>query len=130
MRANLLRWFLPVLLVSAVFQLAAQQNEGDRKQFEETKAKAERGDAETQYDLGACYAKRGDLEKVKAVLKDNPALVLNKDGNGDTPLHWAASEVHKAVAKLLLANKSEVNAKDNVGRTPLHSAMLIYSSSP
>ena len=27
---------------------------------------------------------------------------------------------HKDLAELLLANKAEVNAKDNFGRTPLH----------
>ena len=64
----------------------------------------------------------GDLEKVKALLKDNPDLVFSKDTNGWTPLHMAAYEGHKDVAELLLANKAEVNAKDNSGVTPLHLA--------
>ena len=34
---------------------------------------------------------------------------------GWTPLHWAAVNGHKDVAELLLANKAEVNAKDNNG---------------
>ena len=39
----------------------------------------------------------GDLEKVKALLKNNPELVFGKDyskeqKNGWTPLHWAAFE--------------------------------------
>ena len=32
-------------------------------------------------------AKDGDLEKVKALLKDNPDLVFSKDNDGATPLH-------------------------------------------
>ena len=67
-------------------------------------------------------ARRGDLEKVKAVLKDNPDLVSSKDGNGETPLHWAACEGYKDVVEFLLANRAEVNAKDNIGQTPLHAA--------
>ncbi len=41
---------------------------------------------------------------------------------GQTPLHMAACKGHKDVAELLLANKAEVNAKDNNGVTPLHLA--------
>ena len=32
----------------------------------------------------------------------------------------AAGRGHKDVVELLLANKAEVNAKDNDGETPLH----------
>jgi ankyrin repeat protein len=63
------------------------------------------------------------LEKVKALLKDNPDLVFSKDNKyGGTPLHLAAATGHKDVAKLLLANKADVNAKDNRDATPLHLA--------
>ena len=67
-------------------------------------------------------ARKGDLEKVKALLKDNPELVLQKENSGDTPLHWAAFGSHKDVAKLLLANKAEVTAKNSKGETPMHMA--------
>ncbi len=67
-------------------------------------------------------AKKGDLEKVKALLKDHPDLVISKGNNGWTPLHFAALNNHKDVAELLLANKAEVNAKDNDGMTALHFA--------
>ena len=77
-------------------------------------------------------AAAGDLGKVKALLKDNPDLVFSKDGNGTTPLHFAAIFDHKDVAELLLDNKADVNAKDNKGsmtlnnggETPLHYAAL------
>jgi ankyrin repeat protein len=46
-------------------------------------------------------AQNGDLEKVKALLKDNPALVFSKGDKGVTPLHWAAIKGHKDVAALL-----------------------------
>jgi ankyrin repeat protein len=62
-------------------------------------------------------ARQGELEKVRALLKDNPNLVFSKDDSGGTALHDAAVGGNKAVAELLLANRAEVNAKDNHGRT-------------
>jgi len=38
---------------------------------------------------------------------------------GVTPLHRAASKVHKEMAELLIAKGADVNAKDENGRTPL-----------
>ncbi len=59
MRANRLRWVFLFLLV-AVLRLPAQQSEADRKLLSEMRAKAERGDARSQLELGAAFA-RGDL---------------------------------------------------------------------
>src|ERR1035438_9886500 len=56
MKANRLRWFLLFLLVSAVFQLPAQQSEADRKLLADIRAKAERGDAQSQNELGATFS--------------------------------------------------------------------------
>ncbi len=64
----------------------------------------------------------GDLQKVKALLKDNPELISSKDHLGKTPLHCAAEEGHKNVAELLLAKGADVNAKTDYGLTPLHEA--------
>ncbi len=61
-----------------------------------------------------------NLDKVKSLLKDNPELVSSKDGDGETPLHWAAANGHNDVVNFLLSNKADVNAKDNSGDTPLH----------
>jgi 26S proteasome non-ATPase regulatory subunit 10 len=58
-------------------------------------------------------AKNGDLEKVKALLKDNPDLVFSKDNDGRMPLSWAVLNNHKDVAEFLLANKADPNAFDN-----------------
>jgi ankyrin repeat protein len=37
-------------------------------------------------------------------------------------LHLAVAKDHKDIAELLLANKADVNARDNNGVTPLHLA--------
>ena len=49
---------------------------------------------------------------------------LEPDGalTGTTPLHAAEQGGYKDLVQLLLANKSDVNAKDNEGRTPSHYA--------
>jgi TPR repeat protein len=80
MKANRLRWFLLFLLVSVVFQLpaqqsdadrelqaikekfeqalhpGAQQSEADRKLLADIRAKAEEGDAQSQYELGCAFS--------------------------------------------------------------------------
>jgi TPR repeat protein len=56
MRANRLRWFLLCLLLSAVFQLPAQQSEADRKLLAEIRGKAEKGDAHFQFELAEAFA--------------------------------------------------------------------------
>ena len=67
-------------------------------------------------------AGNGDLEKVRALLQERPGLVLRKDRNESTPLHYAmlARKNIREVTELLLANKADVNAKDKDDLTPLH----------
>ena len=64
MKVNRLKWFLVFLLVSAVYQSPAQQSEADRKLLAEIRAKAEKGDAQSQYELGSAFAK-GSLGEAK-----------------------------------------------------------------
>ena len=56
MKANRLGLLLIFLLGSAVFQLAAQQSEADRKLLADIRAKAEKGEAKSQYELGMAFA--------------------------------------------------------------------------
>jgi len=67
-------------------------------------------------------ARKGDLEKIKALLKDNPELVFSRENNGQTPLHEAAAKGQTDLVKLLLANDADVNAEDNSSRMALHLA--------
>ena len=57
MKAN--RWglFLFILLGGAVFQLPAQQSEADRKLLADIRAKAEKGEARSQYEFGLAFSK-------------------------------------------------------------------------
>jgi ankyrin repeat protein len=46
----------------------------------------------------------------------------DKRDNGKTPLFNAVEKGYKAAAEVLIAHKSEINARDSYGRTPLHYA--------
>lgn len=70
-------------------------------------------------------AQHGDVEKVKALLNNNPHLVFSKDKDGNTPLHWAMRFGNSDAAALLLAHGADVNATDNQGRTPFYWAVAM-----
>ena len=70
-------------------------------------------------------ARYGELEKVKALLKDNPDLVFSHEwASGYTPLQMAACMGHLDIVTLLLTNRSDLAAKDRRGKTPLHLAAI------
>jgi ankyrin repeat protein len=63
------------------------------------------------------------LEKLRALLKEDPDLVFRRDVSGWTALHLTADNPLTDVARLLLANKADINARDCNGWTPLHVAV-------
>ena len=56
---------------------------------------------------------KGDLAKVKMLLKKNPRSINMKDESGMTPLHWAARGEHFEIIKYLINNGADVNVKNN-----------------
>jgi ankyrin repeat protein len=60
-------------------------------------------------------ARKGDANKIKALLQQDPKLLNDKDKNGDTPLHIAALHGQVAAAQALLDAGADVNAKNNYG---------------
>ena len=63
-------------------------------------------------------AESGNTEAVKQHLAAG-TYVNAKDGDGWTPLHWAASKVHNKIAKLLIEEGADVNAVNKDGLAPL-----------
>ncbi len=69
----------------------------------------------------ACGA--GDLARARALLLDNPRLLLAKDDRlGATPLHWAAAGGHGALVKYLVGLRAPLETRNKAGWTPLHEA--------
>ena len=69
----------------------------------------------------------GLLERVRAGLEEDPALVNAYSHDGWTPLHLASFFGHQEVANYLLARGADVNARSKSTRfarenTPLHAA--------
>lgn len=75
-------------------------------------------------------ARKGDANKIKALLQADPKLVSDRDKNGDTPLHIACLHGQMAAAQVLIDAGADVNAKNNYGAfTPGDLGSVFGSSS-
>lgn len=63
-------------------------------------------------------AKTGDVDRVKALLRDG-ATVKSVDRRSRTALHVAAAGGHEGIVKLLLQKGCQTEVEDDYGRTPL-----------
>jgi hypothetical protein len=66
--------------------------------------------------------KKGDRDAVGRLLRQGADLQM-RDGNGLTPLMWAARKGHLVLAEMLLDSGADPNACDSYGRTALHYAV-------
>ena len=63
-----------------------------------------------------------NVERVNAMLRDNPELVEERYARGDTALHHAARNGDLEIVKQLVDNGSDVNAIADQGHFPLYCA--------
>lgn len=68
----------------------------------------------------ACTA--GDLDRVKAILAEEPNALTAPDENGYSPLHKASYSGQLELARWLITQGADVNAVSNAHSTPLHGA--------
>lgn len=66
----------------------------------------------------------GDMERVNAILVQNPDQMLKKNEKGNTPLHVAAAGGYAAIVRLLLDKGADLQALGEYGFTPLHTALV------
>ncbi|MBI3415093.1 MAG: SEL1-like repeat protein [Verrucomicrobia bacterium] len=103
MKANRLVFTLLLLLSATVFQLSGQQTEADRKLLADIRARAEKGDAQFQFEMGAAFHD-GNL----GVAKDNAEAV--KWYRKSAEQNYAAAQHNLAVCY----EKGQGVAKDEV----------------
>src|SRR5260221_4216846 len=66
-----------------------------------------------------------EVQRIKALIKDSPDLINSGSGpEAKTPLHKAAQAGQLVVARFLLANKANVDARADRNATPLHYAAV------
>jgi ankyrin repeat protein len=69
-------------------------------------------------------AARGELNKIKLKLSQNSNLINSLDSKRNTPLHLAACYGHAEIVKFLIANRADINARNEAGHTPL--ALIVF----
>ncbi len=67
---------------------------------------------------------KGDVEKLKSLLKKEPSFLNSKGGGGLTLLHFASWEGSKEAVEFLISQEADVMCRSENGETPLHFASL------
>lgn len=68
--------------------------------------------------------RKGDIPAVKALVEKTPALVDARDGEGLTPLHYAASGGNAELIALLMAKGAKFDSANVRAKTPLNLAAM------
>jgi ankyrin repeat protein len=116
---------LPLLIVAVVLTLAgfntvkAQSAQPAPDTQGDDKPKPEASPASVE-EAFIDAVSEGNLEIVRKMLQEKPALIGTRDEGEATALHIAVAKSKIEIVKLLLEKKAEVNAKDQQGETPLY----------
>ena len=70
------------------------------------------------------HLSKGDVPAVKAVIEKSPRLVDARDGDGSTPLHYAAFSGDPDLVRFLIDKGAKVGSMDAKSKTPLHIAVM------
>jgi ankyrin repeat protein len=84
------------------------------------------GDERKRHIIQAIHASQ--LDRIKGLLNDDPAVVDARDSAGDTILHKAVSLGNVEIIEYLLTKGANVNSRDNSDIRPLHQAARLGSA--
>jgi ankyrin repeat protein len=68
--------------------------------------------------------RKKDVAAVKALIEKSPGVVDSRDGNGLTPLHYAAREGNVDLINYLVDKGAKLELKTAQAKTPLHLAAM------
>jgi ankyrin repeat protein len=68
--------------------------------------------------------RKGDVAAVKALIEKSPGLIEASDGDGDTPLHYAAYGGNVELINYLVDKGAKLELQDAQRKTPLHLAAM------
>lgn len=68
--------------------------------------------------------RKGDVPAVKALVEKSPQLVDARDGDGDTPLHYAAHGGNVELINYFIDKGAKLEIQDARHKTPLHLAAM------
>jgi hypothetical protein len=70
----------------------------------------------------------GNPERIKTILSKDKNQIHRRDSRLNTPLHIAVAKGDKNIVELLIKYGADVNAKDDMGRTPLHRSITPFGA--
>jgi len=68
--------------------------------------------------------RRGDVPMIKALIEKTPQILESRDGNGRTPLHYAAWGGDAGFISYLIDKGAKPGLQDSEAQTPLHLAAM------
>ncbi|KAL2152845.1 hypothetical protein VTH82DRAFT_4000 [Thermothelomyces myriococcoides] len=91
---------------------------------------ARKGEKAPKYPVSALHLAAHANPECARLLLEHGARVDIRDGQGRTPLHWAAEAGHEAVVRLLVAAGADLDAASHDGVTPLGAMTKVLERSP
>ena len=112
----------PVYWAPTPIQLAEYSNAIDLTSLF-NKFLEEKHQSNSDTDTVSEFIDNGDIQSLKTILTDNPALINTKNKQGSTALHHAVKKQNIEAVHLLLELKADCEIENSEGKKPIHLAI-------
>jgi ankyrin repeat protein len=109
----------PMQTLAIAASEASRQEKFDPRRWDKVKMLLQSAGA--QYDVFSATG-LDDLETARLLQATNAGIILERDRQGDSPLHWAAREDVSKLTRFWLEAGAPVSSTNLAGQTPLHLA--------